>query len=238
MQHDNKFVFVRFNTPVDPIDMKTRFVAVKSSVLGGSAGLEDCFLASMQMIGLDDSAIRGKFAGVTTDGESANTGRNTGLWARLEKYSGRKLMNFWCACHRSDLAMEDLESSVPELVQWKTNLLSIPAFYHKSDTKIKELEKIFPAMKAYPSYHNVRFSQHLNNVCIAALHNLDGSLQHWSNTEISKDKLSIEKQKAKGYMKIWKKDGQQTYLTTLMSDVCSVFQILQKQLQQVREVTM
>ena len=85
MQHDNKFVFVRFNTPVDPIDVKTRFVAVKSSVLGGSAGMEYYFLASIQMIGLDDSAIRGKFAGVTTYGESANTGRN-----------------FWCACHRSD----------------------------------------------------------------------------------------------------------------------------------------
>ena len=37
-------------------------------------------MRSMQKIGLDDSIIREKFAGVTTDGESANTGRNTGLW--------------------------------------------------------------------------------------------------------------------------------------------------------------
>ena len=38
-------------------------------------------------------------------------------------------------------------------------------------------------MKAYPSYHNVRFSQHLNNVCIAVLNNLDGALQHWTIIE-------------------------------------------------------
>ena len=38
-------------------------------------------------------------------------------------------------------------------------------------------------MKAYLSYHNVRFFQHLNNVCIAVLDNLDGTLQHWTNIE-------------------------------------------------------
>ena len=47
-------------------------------------------MRSMQKIGLDDSIIRKKFAGVTTDGESANTGRNTGLWPRLKKLAGRK----------------------------------------------------------------------------------------------------------------------------------------------------
>ena len=235
MQNDNKIVFIRFNTPADPIEVKTQLVSVCTSELRGSAGLEDVFVRSMQKIGFDDSIIREKFAGVTTDGESANTGRNTGLWPRLEKLAGRKLLNFWCSCHRSDLAMEDIEAAVPELKHWKSNLLSIPEYYHKSAVRTKELEKLLPSMKAYPSYHNVRFSQHLNNVCIAVLDNLDGTLQHWTNIESDISTGNYTKQEkavAKGFLNQWK-DGLQTYLTSLMSDVCSIFQILQKQLQKV-----
>ena len=91
-------------------------------------------------------------------------------------------------------------------------------------------------MKAYPSYHNVRFSQHLNNVCITVLNDLDGTLQHWTNNEsdTSTDNYTKkEKATAKVFLNQWKVDGLQTYLTSLMSDVCSVFQILQKRLQNV-----
>ena len=236
MQNDNKIIFIRFNTPTDPIEVKTQLVSVCSSELRGSAGLEDVFVRSMQKIGFDDSVIKDKFAGVTTDGESANTGKNTGLWPRLEKLAGRKLLNFWCSCHRSDLAMEDIEASVPELKHWKSNLLSIPAYYHKSAVRTKELTKLLPSMKAYPSYHNVRFSQHLNNVCIAVLNDLDATLKHWTNiqSELSTDEYNKnEKAAAKGFLNQWKDNGLQTYLTPIMSDVCSVFQILQKQLQKV-----
>ena len=82
----------------------------------------------------------------------------------------------------------------------------------------------------------MRFSQYLNNVCIAVLDNLDGTLQHWTNIEsdISTDNYTKkEKAVATGFLNQWKNDGLQTYLTSLMSDVCSIFQILQKQLQKV-----
>ena len=79
--------------------------------------------------------------------------------------------------------MEDIEAAVPELKLWKSNLLSIPEYYHKSAVRTKELEKLVPSTKAYPSYLNVRFYQHLNDVCIAVLNNLDGTLQHWTNIE-------------------------------------------------------
>ena len=166
--------------------------------------------------------------------ESANIGRNSGLWPGQEKLAGRKLLNFWCSCHSSDLTMEDIEADVPELEHWKSNLLSIPEYYHKSAVRTKELEKLVPSMKAYPSYPNVRFSQHLINVSIAVLNNVDGTLQHWTNIEsdTSTDNYTKkEKATAKDFLNQWKVDGLQTYLASLMSDVCSVFQILQKQLQ-------
>ena len=116
MQPDDKFVFIRFNSPIGPLEVKARFATVASSELTDAAGLEDCFLEGL---GVGDTMMRGKFAGVTTDGEPANNGRYTGLWKRFEDYVGRSLMNFRCACHRSDLAMEDMEASVPELKEWK-----------------------------------------------------------------------------------------------------------------------
>ena len=77
----------------------------------------------------------------------------------------------------------------------------------------------------------MRFAQHIKNVCKAVLHNLKGNLQHW--TSLSEDATvdRRERQKARGFLNTFKEDGVNTYLTSLMSDVCSVFQTLQKQLQ-------
>jgi hypothetical protein len=47
--------------------------------------------------------------------------------------------------------MEDREESVPELKVWKLNLLSIQEYYHKSAVRTKELKKVLPTMKAFPT---------------------------------------------------------------------------------------
>ena len=33
-------------------------------------------------------------------------GHVSGVWARMEDYVGHPTLNVWCACHRSNLAME------------------------------------------------------------------------------------------------------------------------------------
>jgi hypothetical protein len=110
MQRNNKFLFLKYNSPDDPLEIKTRprFVGVTDSDLKGAAGLEDCVLTGLKTIEVDKLVMKKKFAGVTTVGESANTGSKSALWKRFEDHVERKLMNFWCACHRSDLAMEDI----------------------------------------------------------------------------------------------------------------------------------
>lgn len=67
-------------------------------------------------------------------------------------------MNFCCACHISDLALEDIEASVPELKAWKSNLLAIAEYYPKSGPRTKALKMILPTMKAFLSNHDARFS--------------------------------------------------------------------------------
>jgi len=48
-----------------------------------------------------------KMVGLTTDGESANTGKKSGMGTDvLSQHLGRALMTIWCVAHPSDLAFE------------------------------------------------------------------------------------------------------------------------------------
>jgi hypothetical protein len=112
-QHDKKYLSARYNTEEDPTDIKTKFVCAYEPEESGAAGLLETIIHGMTAVGLNKEDMN-KLSGLTTDGESANTGRKTGLWKRLEEYVGRPILSVWCACDRSDLAMEDLERSIPE----------------------------------------------------------------------------------------------------------------------------
>ena len=115
-QHDKKFVFVCFNKPESPLEVHTRFVSARKSEKRGAEGLFCAAQSSIEGVGLTKNEVQAKFVGVSSDGESANTGCISGLWARMEEYVGHPTLNVWCACHWSDLAMEDLiMQSVPEL---------------------------------------------------------------------------------------------------------------------------
>ena len=73
-QHDRKFVFVRYNTMSDPLQIVTKYVSANMAEHRKSKGLFKVFLSSLTAIGLSTKTIKEKFAGITTEGESANTG--------------------------------------------------------------------------------------------------------------------------------------------------------------------
>ena len=101
-----------------------------------------------------------KCAGVTTDGESANMGKYGGLWRLLSDHFDSKMLSFWCCEHRSDLAIEQVISTVPELKIWEANLKSVATYFRSSSKRIKELEQIRPNARKFPRHHDVRFAQH------------------------------------------------------------------------------
>ena len=152
-------MLVRFNSEENPHSIQTRFVSVKQVEKRGAEGLLDAVVSSLMDVGLND-VIKAKYSGLTTDGESANTGQKSGLWTRMNEYVGHQSFNLWCACHRSDLAMEDPVASVPELTIWKANAVAV-ATYRTSGLRTKELKTLFPRMKSFPAHHEVRFGQHL-----------------------------------------------------------------------------
>ena len=58
MQCDNKFLFLKYNSPDDPLEIKTRFVGVTDSDLKGAAGLEDCVLIGLKTIEVDKLVMK------------------------------------------------------------------------------------------------------------------------------------------------------------------------------------
>ena len=119
-QQDKKFVFVHYNDRASPLSIQTCLVSAKDVEKRGAEGLCDAVISSLKDIGLNDSHIRASYSRVTADGKSANTGHNSAHWVRMEEYVGHPTFNFWCASHRSDLAMEDVIRSVPELTTWNS----------------------------------------------------------------------------------------------------------------------
>ena len=76
-QQDKKIVFVRYISLDSPLEIKTCLLSVRESTQRGAEGLFNVILSSLS--GISEDIIKTKFAGITTDGESANTGRLSGL---------------------------------------------------------------------------------------------------------------------------------------------------------------
>jgi len=223
-QVDFKFITARF-LPQNEVSVKTVFLGISSSDLGGADGLLDALTTCLKSVGVDTE----KLVGITTDGENANTGKNGGLWKLLKDYTGKELLTAWCICHRSDLALESVQSEVPELSLWMTNVLAVSKFFRQSPRRVKYLHKEDPKCLTFPKHFEVRFAEHTLNVLKAVLNNLEAAKQVWTKMcsgEIHAEK--IEKRMAQGFLDKWKHDGQQFWLTTLMFDLCKIFKNLQK----------
>ena len=88
--------------PFNEVSVNTVFLGIASSELGGAEGLLDSFKSCVERAAVQTDNL----VGITTDGESANSGKNTGLWRLLQRYLGKDILTVWCVCHRSDLALE------------------------------------------------------------------------------------------------------------------------------------
>ena len=69
----------------------------------------------------------------------------------------------------------------------------------------KELKVIIPKMKSFPVHHEVRFAQHLIQLCEAVLSNIDGCRLNWEKiVDAPREEYDgKEKDKARGFLKTW-----------------------------------
>jgi hypothetical protein len=142
---DNKFVSARVLDKDS--NLSTVFFSVRSPESKGAQGLLEAVVKTLSEVGVETQHL----AGVTTDGEAANTGSKGGLWRLLSNHLDRDIFTFWynnnqinnlknttflirsrCIAHRSDLALEDLENTVAEMAIWKVNLQAVATYFRTS----------------------------------------------------------------------------------------------------------
>ena len=106
-------------------------------------------------------------------------------------------------------------------------------YYRSSGLRTKELKTIQPNMRRFPPHHEVRFAQHLVQLCEAILFNLDGCLKHWKKIcDAPRGEYnSKEVSSAKGFLKLWQPIGTQAWLTAVMVDTCCIFRYIEKEAQ-------
>lgn len=222
-QRDNKFVTARILNSEGALE--SVFLAVVEPDDAGAAGLLESVTAALARC----RAPSEKLIGLTTDGESANTGRKAGLWAKLRQHLGRDVMTMWCVCHRSDLAMESVEDAVSEVRLWKAEMTGLLSYFRTSKRHSKALRDCGETM-AFPSFFEVRFAEHLHQCCRAILTNIEACQKVWKMIVSSGgDRRDVAR--ATGMLKKWQAGGQIFRLTTLMHDISGVMSRLQKTLQ-------
>ena len=181
------------------------------------------------------SPVFRKLLSITTDGESANTGKLTGLWKRLGDELERFILCLWCICHRSDLAFHDLISNVAELKKWYSQTKETVKYFRTAPIRTKCVKKHCAILKlnfkVFVNPPEVRFAEHVRDMCSSLLDNLPACIETWK--EYSKDisETSAIRKQADGYLKMWEKSSQQFRLTALMSDLLHQMACLQKDFQ-------
>jgi len=114
---------------------------------------------------------------------------------------------------------------------WKVNLKSVATFYRTSAQKICKAEKdVAITIKRIPAYFDIRFVEHLIQLCKVILNNLPSMRKHWQAI-IAKPKpesIKAEKAMAEGFLKVWADENLQLKLSCLMVDLLRHLETLQK----------
>lgn len=108
--------------------IENRFIAAIQPEKTAAAGLLEAIMKAWKATDVPTDLL----VGVTTDGEAANTGAETGLWKILENYLEQKLITVWCYCHHSDLAMESAIATVSEIEHWLSHTTAVAKYFRTS----------------------------------------------------------------------------------------------------------
>ena len=235
-QVENKTVAVSYITTTG--NLITSFISSESPTTRGAEGVLFAVKNAFNSIGWswDDKASK-KICGITTDGENANTGERRGLWVLLQGSCQRKLLTYWCACHRSSLAFKSLRNTVTEVDKLLNEVVSVCTFFRTSGVRCKELQEVCkelsPAvdMIHWPQFKEVRMTEFTMQILRAFARNLRGCLAYWTQSQDHESKHDAqEKAKAKGFLSCWLKRDK-LHLLFLLLDIVEVFARLQLKFQ-------
>ena len=138
-QVDSKFITARY-APFNKVSVNTVFLGIASSKLGGAECFLDFFKSCVERAAVQtDNLVQ-----ITTDGESANSAKILACGGFCRAILAEIFSQYGvCVCRRSDLALEAVQSEVPERSVWMSNVLAVSIFFRTSPRRTKLLHKVF-----------------------------------------------------------------------------------------------
>jgi hypothetical protein len=177
--------------------------------------------------------VYSKIFAVTTDGESANTGKHGGLWCLLQERLNRMLMCVWCVCHRSDLAWSDTLNRVTELRHLYGDIKDTLRYFRTSPSRTSAVKQHCSTMGiSYKQFQNppeVRFADHMLAMCASLLNNLPACRIAWKDIAENGDRQ--ERSRAVGFIKMWCEPSRNSQLLCVIHDALQILANLHKEFQ-------
>lgn len=125
-------------------------------------------------------------------------------------------------------------TSVAEIKRWYSQLKESVKYFRMSSTRTKCVRKHCNSLnitfKAFVNPPDVRFAEHIHDMCSCMLVNYQACIATWDELSVSADEVPARRQ-ADGYPKMWERDGIQYRLTSLMTDLLHHLSCLQKEFQ-------
>lgn len=157
--------------------LETVFIGIGEQIERGASGLH----ATIKNVINEHEAdlyvrLLKKITSFVTDGASVNVGEHKGLWRLIDddaKANGatQPIMMVWCAAHRSDLALKDLNKTVEEVPQMINRCSQMASFIRRSGLRMAALRKIASEnnlkIMSLPRHFEVRWSQFTSQLIVA-----------------------------------------------------------------------
>lgn len=119
-------------------NLETIFLGIEEQTQRGAKGLHAAIKSVINRHGTDFySKVLNKVSSFVTDGASVNVGEHKGLWRLIDDDARemgitQSIIKIWCAAHRSDLAVKDLNKTVEEIPQLIQKCSSMASFIRRS----------------------------------------------------------------------------------------------------------
>ena len=195
------------------LHVRDRFLAVRYLVSSTGEGLYKCFDEMLCYVGMQNS-VEHKLVGFGCDGTNANIA-DGGLKGHLvQRFPSILVM--WCLSHRVELAVKSgLKVTYFEVID--NLLLKMYYLYEHSPKKCRELKDVVESLKAsfdegeVPKggtrplrAHGTRFVSHKIEALNRMIDRYGAYMNHLVALTEDRTVKSSDKQKLKGYIKVWK----------------------------------
>ena len=163
-QVQNKFIHKHHNYVTQKGQLVSVFLSAEEEPpVPGAQGMLDAIKLSCNEIGWSFEDTKQTISSITTDGENAMSGSQSGLWVRLQAECKLNLITqVVCWAQSYSIAFKAVTNTVVEIKILMTDVVSVALYFRVSGKRTQELQNVASELNppvellAWPQYKEVR----------------------------------------------------------------------------------